>query len=162
MTNEKLEEPLITIRVSRFLFYVLGSLEKVPIEPEEAKVLELLNTQSIHIQWDDLDFPYKPLEKPFLWQWKYWHIDTKRRAIEKQRAEIERKASNKQRENIEKIIKFLTRKYHLPEKEATFAARSMILNSHDIDKSYLEALGIRLDALTEEEKNSLGKNYSIL
>ena len=150
----------ITIKVSRFLDYILGSLEKVSIEKEEAKVLEILELPSIHVQFNSLETD-KPLDKPLLWWSKEWYKDVKRREKIKKESELRRLAANKQSENIQKVLQFFTKKYHLPEKEARFAAEKIIIDGGD--RELLKAIGIEeLHIITFEEKQSLGTFYKIL
>jgi hypothetical protein len=159
--NENTTELTITLKVSRFLTYILGSLEKVPIEKEEATILQILNIPSIHIQFDDLE-TLKELQKPLLWQQKEWFKDITRREKIRKESELRRIAANKQSENIQKVISFFMAKYHLPEKESRFAAEKMIIEG-PIDKELLKQLGIiNIQDVTPEEKKSLGTYYKIL
>src|SRR2546422_10069092 len=102
MNNEELT---ITLKISQFLKYILGSLENIQIEKEEAKVLALLNIPSIHIQFNDLENG-KELQKPILWWQKWWQKDLQKRQQEKRNSELQRLATLKNSSNITKTIKW--------------------------------------------------------
>jgi hypothetical protein len=150
MPNPSIEEMTMTNPMKRWLEYVLGDLDRVPIFIEEARVIEIQKVPGVHVQFFPLDGPHMdtPLVRPLLWNWKHWHLDELRRRKLREKSALERVATNKASEQVAVITRAFQAKYRLPDELARYGAEKIVINQ---DLSMMRQLKIPVEDLTDAE-----------
>jgi hypothetical protein len=148
------EKTLVQIPLDRLLKYIIGPLDRAPVDLIDGQLLSMVDHEErfIHVQFVDLKTGEK-LEKPIVWNKKDWKATYAEHLRQKQNSELRRSSALKQSENIQNVMKKLMVSYHLDEKQARHAAERMVI---DGDHKFLNALGIHITERTEEEKKALG------
>lgn len=145
------KEKSITLRLSRFLHYALGNLPSAPIAKEEAQLLEILQIDTLYIQWNDIDTG-KPLKLPILWLLAKWREDEKHRAELRRQHEIHKKAVAKLHESVENLARVLSKRTGFSVDQMLWTAAQIIQRG---DLEMVKQFGVELPERTEEEIRAL-------
>jgi hypothetical protein len=152
MAEHKTEDTLVTFRLGSILQDILGDLDFTPLHIENAQMIALVckDKTHIHVQFNDLDTE-KPLIKPLLWNKKAWDTLYKKWLNDKKRSERERKMSNINTENIERIARWLSKRTGLPYNEAYETGKLMFFqNLKSKNFAFFRELGITIEEYNEQ------------
>ena len=106
--------PKFTLSLSRFLFYLIRSNDRMPIDLMDAQIIAELdkNEQFCHVQFSDLRSG-EVFTKPIVWYIKEWKSYYLKLQLDKERSIRERKEANLLTENRDLVLKALANKLGL-------------------------------------------------
>ena len=106
--------PRFTLSLPKFLFYLIKSNDKMPLDLLEAqnRAEHDKNEQDGHVQVSDLKTG-EVCDRPFVWHIKDWKSSYLKYQLDKERANKERKEANLLTENRDLVLKALANKLGL-------------------------------------------------
>lgn len=145
--NNPTTEKTITLPISRFIEYLIGSADKrYRVHPDDATVLALKDNDEVfaHVELPNKD---NQLEMPCVWKAREWKLTYEKRERDKANAARERLAANIFRENVEKVARRLAILSSLDIETVRGTAIIMVRKG---DRAALIKLGINIE---EWDKN---------
>ena len=106
--------PKFTLSLPKFLFYLIKSNDKMPLDLIDAQIIAELDKseQYCHVQFSDLKTG-EIFNRPFVWYIKDWRSSYLKYQLDKERANKERKEANLLTENRDLVLKALANKLGL-------------------------------------------------
>ena len=100
--------PKFTLSLPKFLFYLIKSNDKMPLDLLDAQIIAELDKseQYCHVQFSDLKTG-EIFNRPFVWYIKDWRSSYLKYQLDKERANKERKEANLLTENRDLVLKAL-------------------------------------------------------
>lgn len=154
-------EHSITIPLNRWIEEKLGPLESIPIHPDDATVIELVNPPHVHVQRVDIENG-KKFSKPLLWNRKNWNKYEARILDVRKQSELRRSAANKYQHNIETVCLSYMRKFGFSKPLALEMASKTVMDNIGDPLFMREFLKADIQEQTTEEKVAVGEYYKKL
>lgn len=152
-SSQHSEDKTITLPISRFIEYLVGSADKrYHVHADDATVLALKDSAEVfaHVEFPDKD---NTLDMPCVWRAKEWKVDAEKRARDKANAAKERLAANIFHENIDRVSKRLVQLTGLDIERVRVTAIAMVKRGN---REELAKMGITLE---EWDKQVTVVNY---
>lgn len=135
-------EKTITLPISRFIEYLIGSADKrFRVNVDDAKILQLKDADEVFCH---VEFPSNEntLDAPCVWKAREWRTNYDTIQRNKEKAAAERLAANIFRENVDKVAKRLNIVTGLDLDRCRTTAILMVRKG---DRKTLENLGINIE-----------------